>query len=174
MQIAVGGGLTGLALARTLCADHRVTLFENADRLGGLNADDPLLGRPDDEPEADFLQGLARMFHGFDRNVPDFHSATPQGARAQPLQVLNYARRVPTITTRPPDLVVLNTAQLVDNALNNNEVIRQVRAFTQDFQRQLTTTTERAGPGRRVAAADSRRQDDDRPSRCLTPPGLTQ
>jgi hypothetical protein len=49
--------------------------------------------------------------------------------RVQPLQVLDYSRKVPAVTTRHGDFFVLNTAQFVNATLNNNEVIGAVNAF---------------------------------------------
>ena len=51
----------------------------------------------------------------------------------QPLQVLGYSRLVQPPRTRHRDFYVVNTAQFASNTLNNNEVIRNVNAFLEQF-----------------------------------------
>ena len=56
-----------------------------------------------------------------------------RAVKVQPLQVLNYSALVPQTSTRHPDFYVLNTAQFVNNTLNNNEVVGLVNRFFDDY-----------------------------------------
>ena len=89
---------------------------------------DQLLRSPDRDISETFLAGVRHMFPGFDTaSIVSLH--VNRAERVQPLQVLNYSRRVPEITTGHPDFFVLNTAQFVNATLNNNEVVGAVNAF---------------------------------------------
>lgn len=89
---------------------------------------DAWLSKPDDEIRGEFLRGIGVMY-------PDLAEADIIGThvnravKVQPLPVLRYSQLVPHITTRHPDLFVLNTSQFVNSTLNNNEVIRAVDEF---------------------------------------------
>lgn len=89
---------------------------------------DPLLAAPDQEIRDTFLPALSVMY-------PDIEAAGIQGihinraVKVQPLQVIGYSLLVQPARTRHPDFYVLNTAQFVNNTLNNNEVIRNVNRF---------------------------------------------
>ena len=52
----------------------------------------------------------------------------------QPLQVIGYSGLVQQPRTRHADFYVVNTAQFASNTLNNNEVIRSVNAFLEQFE----------------------------------------
>jgi protoporphyrinogen oxidase len=91
-------------------------------------SDDPLFDQPDDEIRRTFLDGLRRMSPGFDDDGIEVATVN-RARRVQPLQVIGYSRLVQPSRTRHPDFDVLNTAQFVDNTLNNNEVIRAVEGF---------------------------------------------
>jgi protoporphyrinogen oxidase len=96
-------------------------------------SDDAALLRPDEELKAEFLAGFRRMF-------PDFPEAEIVGVhlnralKVQPLQVLGYSGLVQPPRTRHADFYVVNTAQFASNTLNNNEVIRSVNAFLEQFE----------------------------------------
>lgn len=95
-------------------------------------SDDAFLKRPDEEIRADVLAGLKTMFPDFDQEcVVSLH--INRAAKVQPLQVLNYSALVPQTSTRHPDFYVLNTAQFVNNTLNNNEVVGLVNRFFDDY-----------------------------------------
>ncbi len=95
-------------------------------------SDDPMLRRPDDEIRAEFMRGFHEMFPDFpDSDIVCVHIS--RAAKVQPLQVLDYSRRVQPPRTRHRDFYVVNSAQFVSNTLNNNEVIRTVNAFLQQF-----------------------------------------
>lgn len=82
----------------------------------------------DSEISESFLAALSRMFPDFDtRSITAVH--VNRARRVQPLQVLDYSRTVPSVTSRHPGLFVLNTTQFVNATLNNNEVIRAVDEF---------------------------------------------
>jgi len=82
----------------------------------------------DSETGDAFLAALARMFPSFDSaSITAVH--VNRARRVQPLQVLDYSRTVPAVTSRHPGLFVLNTTQFVNATLNNNEVIRAVEEF---------------------------------------------
>ncbi len=96
-------------------------------------SDDATLGRPDEELKAEFMAGFRRMF-------PDFPEAEIAGihlnraVKVQPLQVIGYSGLVQTPRTHHADFYVVNTAQFASNTLNNNEVIRSVNAFLEQFE----------------------------------------
>lgn len=89
---------------------------------------DSELDRDEAELQKEFLAGVRIMFP--DLADDDIVSCRIHRARiVQPLQVLGFSDLVPSATTQNPDFFVLNTAQFVNNTLNNNEVIRSVNAF---------------------------------------------
>ena len=96
-------------------------------------SDDAALKRPDAEIVAEFMAGFRRMY-------PDFPESAIAGVhinraiKVQPLQVLGYSSLVQAPRTRHPDFYVVNTAQFASNTLNNNEVIRSVNAFLEQFE----------------------------------------
>ena len=96
-------------------------------------SDDAALGRPDEELKAEFMAGFRRMF-------PDFPESEIAGVhlnraiKVQPLQVIGYSGLVQPPRTRHADFYVVNTAQFASNTLNNNEVIRSVNAFLEQFE----------------------------------------
>ena len=91
-------------------------------------SDDPWMDKTDHEVREVFLQGLQLMFPTFSLdNIVSVH--IHRAAKVQPLQVINYSKLVPTVVTANKDFWVLNTAQLVQDTLNNNAVIRHVEAF---------------------------------------------
>lgn len=107
------------------------------DETAGLNitylpkyvlSDDPLLKASDEEIRERFFAGLREMYPQLDfASIESVH--VNRAVKVQPLQVIDYSTLVPQPTTRHPDFYVLNTAQFVNNTLNNNEVIRTVNAF---------------------------------------------
>jgi len=96
-------------------------------------SDDPVLRLPDDEIRTQFMRGFRSMFPDFpDRDILSVH--VNRATKVQPLQVLDYSAHVQPPGTRHPDFYVVNSAQFVSNTLNNNEVIRTVNAFLQQFE----------------------------------------
>lgn len=95
-------------------------------------SDDATLRRDDEDLKAEFMAGFRRMF-------PDFPESEIAGVflhravKVQPLQVLGYSARVQAPRTQNRDFYVVNTAQFASNTLNNNEVIRSVNAFLDQF-----------------------------------------
>lgn len=95
-------------------------------------SDDPILKAPDEELREQFFAGLREMYPQFDfADIESVH--INRAVKVQPLQVIDYSTLVPQPTTRHPDFYVLNTAQFVNNTLNNNEVIRTVNAFFERY-----------------------------------------
>ncbi len=94
---------------------------------------DPEFQLPDETITQRFFQGARRLF-------PDLHDSDIVGlhlnkaAKVQPLQVLDYSKRVPRVTTRHQDFFVLNTSQFVNSTLNNNAVIRAVNEFVRQHR----------------------------------------
>lgn len=82
---------------------------------------------------------LGRFRHGIDILFPDLAEADIESIhlnrarKVQPLQVIGYSDLIPKVETRHPNFYVLNTAQFVNNTLNNNEVVRNVNAFMERF-----------------------------------------
>jgi protoporphyrinogen oxidase len=96
-------------------------------------SDDPLLGRPDDELRSEFLAGFRRMYPDFpESEIVTMH--INRAVKVQPLQVIGYSDRVQAPRTLHPDFYVVNSAQFASNTLNNNEVIRSVDAFLEQFE----------------------------------------
>ena len=92
-----------------------------------LSTDDELK-RPEEDLRDEFLRGLRIMFP--DLGADDIVSSRIHRAfKVQPLQVLDFSQYIPKSATQHPDFFVHNTAQFVNNTLNNNEVIRAVNAF---------------------------------------------
>ncbi len=89
---------------------------------------DAELRRPEEDLEREFLEGLRLMFPDL-RDEDIVSSRIHRAFKVQPLQVLDFSERIPKSATRHQDFFVHNTAQFVNNTLNNNEVIRAVDAF---------------------------------------------
>jgi protoporphyrinogen oxidase len=105
---------------------------------------DAELRRPEEDLRAEFLDGLRIMFP--ELKDDDIVSARIHRAfKVQPLQVLNFSRLSPKTETRNDDFFVHNTAQFVNNTLNNNEVIRAVDAFMATHGDQLGDVRETIG-----------------------------
>jgi protoporphyrinogen oxidase len=110
-----------------------------------LLSDDPLLRAPDAEIHALFEAGIAQMFP--DLKPADIESLhINRAAKVQPLQVLDYSTLVQRPVTRHADFYVLNTAQFVNNTLNNNEVIRTVNGFLEECGSHFEASAARAMP----------------------------
>ena len=60
--------------------------------------------------------------------------------KVQPLQVLDFSTLTPTTKTRHSDFYVHNTAQFVNNTLNNNAVIEAVDAFVEAYGAEFVAT----------------------------------
>lgn len=96
-------------------------------------SDDATLKRPDEALRVEFMEGFRRMF-------PEFLESDIAGIfinraiKVQPLQVIGYSGLVQAARTQNPDFYVVNTAQFASNTLNNNEVIRSVNAFLEQFE----------------------------------------
>jgi protoporphyrinogen oxidase len=124
-----------------------------AEETAGLNltylpkyvlSDDTKLRLPDDELKLEFMQGFQRMFPKFDRqDIVAIH--INRAFKVQPLQVLDYSTRVQAPRTSHRDFYVVNTAQFVNNTLNNNEVIRNVNAFMEHFGAEFALPSHSSG-----------------------------
>jgi protoporphyrinogen oxidase len=96
-------------------------------------SDDAALRRPDAELKAEFMAGFRRMFPDFpESEIAGVHMN--RAVKVQPLQVIGYSGLVQPPRTRHADFYVVNTAQFANNTLNNNEVIRSVNAFLEQFE----------------------------------------
>jgi protoporphyrinogen oxidase len=110
---------------------------------------DPAFATADDVIVDEFLSGLRTIFPGFDAElIVSVH--VNRAAKVQPLQVLNYSELVPRTRTKNKDFYVLNTAQFVNNTLNNNEVIRATKEF---FSENGSDFGMREAPSERAAGA---------------------
>jgi protoporphyrinogen oxidase len=91
-------------------------------------SDDPILRASDADLKTIFLSGVRAMFPQLAAtDIVDLQ--IQRAVKVQPLQVLNYSQLVQQPTTQHRDFYVLNTAQFVNNTLNNNQVIRTVNEF---------------------------------------------
>lgn len=95
-----------------------------------LLSTDEELRRPEDELREEFLAGL-RLIYPDLKDEEIVGSRIYRAVKVQPLQVLGFSELVPRQTTLHPDFFVLNTAQFVNNTLNNNEVVRAVDQFVE-------------------------------------------
>jgi protoporphyrinogen oxidase len=116
-------------------------------------SDDPILQRSDDDLRALFLDGLHRMFP--ELRADDIESVHINRAiKVQPLQVLNYSSLVQQPRTKHSDFYVVNTAQFVNNTLNNNQVVQTVNAFLDQYGREFAAAApERSTPAGVLRAA---------------------
>lgn len=89
---------------------------------------DPILKKTDQELQDWFLQGLQKLYSGFQPHDVVF-SCINRAFKVQPLQVLHYSSIIPKTHTLHPDFYVLNTTQFVNDTLNNNSVCRLVNEF---------------------------------------------
>ncbi len=110
-----------------------------------LSTDDELK-RPEEELRDEFLSGLRLIFP--DLTEDDIVSSRVHRAiKVQPLQVIDFSKITPKTQTRHPDFYVHNTAQFVNNTLNNNAVIQAVDAFMEscgvEFEVRPTDVVER-------------------------------
>ena len=97
---------------------------------------DPEMRRPEEELQKEFLDGLRVIFPDLD-DEDIVSSRIYRAEKVQPLQVLGFSNMIPKSVTKHPDFFVLNTAQFVNNTLNNNEVIRAVNAFLDCYHSDL-------------------------------------
>jgi protoporphyrinogen oxidase len=112
---------------------------------------DPLLRESDEQIRGPFLEAVRLMFPNF--RAQDIYSIHIHRAlKVQPLQVINYSSLVPKVTTAHPDFFVLNTAQFVNNTLNNNEVIRTVDEFLLKHGSQFEVTRKEMSQSRAMTA----------------------
>jgi protoporphyrinogen oxidase len=99
---------------------------------------DEELKRDEEAIRTEFLAGLRLIYP--DLRDEDIVSARVYRAiKVQPLQVLEFSKIVPRTETRHPDFFVLNTAQFVNNTLNNNEVVHAVDQFIEKYGDSLMT-----------------------------------
>ncbi len=125
-------------------------------------SDDPLLRAPDEEIRERFLAGLREMYPDFDQaDIETLH--INRAIKVQPLQVIDYSQLVPQPRTLHGDFYVLNTAQFVNNTLNNNEVIRTVNSFFDDYGTHFAPQPATASGGARGAAAGAAPAEAARP-----------
>jgi protoporphyrinogen oxidase len=111
-------------------------------------SNDELLGREDDEIREQFMNGARLMFPSLaEDDIVGVH--VNRASKVQPLQVLDYSRIVQSPRTLHPDFYVVNTAQFVNNTLNNNEVVRSAEAFLKEYAADFASSAgqvERAEP----------------------------
>lgn len=93
---------------------------------------DPELMRPEEELREEFLAGVRLMFPDLD-DEDIVSSRIHRAIKVQPLQVLGFSELSPKTTTKHPDFYVHNTAQFVNNTLNNNAVIHAVDQFIEAY-----------------------------------------
>lgn len=94
---------------------------------------DSEMRQPEEQVREDFLRGLRIMFPDLD-DADIVSTRIHRAVKVQPLQVLNFSKIVPKTETRHSDFFILNTAQFVNNTLNNNEVIRAVDTFVNKYR----------------------------------------
>jgi protoporphyrinogen oxidase len=95
-------------------------------------SDDPILQRSDEDLRELFFRGVHEMFPEYPRDhIVSVH--INRAIKVQPLQVLNYSSLVQQPRTKHTDFYVVNTAQFVNNTLNNNQVIQTANAFLQQY-----------------------------------------
>lgn len=97
---------------------------------------DEELRRSDEDIREEFLAGL-RLIYPELTDDQIVSAEIYRAVKVQPLQVLGFSELTPSTRTQHPDFYVLNTAQFVNNTLNNNEVIRAVNAFYSQYGPEL-------------------------------------
>jgi protoporphyrinogen oxidase len=98
-----------------------------------VHSEDPLLSASDEEIKKLFYPGLKKMFPKFKpEHARSIH--INRASKVQPLQVLNFSKIVPKVHMCHQNFFVLNTAQFVNNTLNNNTVIQAVDKFVADYE----------------------------------------
>ena len=113
-------------------ATIEMTALVGVERFGGhslvylpryLTQDDPYWQRSDAEIEAEFLAAMERMYPGFRRaDVVAFQVARVREVLA--LSTLHYTdTALPPTRTSLENVFVVNSAQIAQGTLNNNEVI---------------------------------------------------
>ena len=108
-----------------------------------VHSDSPILSASDDDIREMFFSGLSIMFPDWQkRGVDSVH--INRAKRVQPLQVLDYSKIVPKVSSEHPDFFVLNTSQFTHMTLNNNEVIRAVDEFLTGACAAFNTVANRA------------------------------
>lgn len=113
-------------------------------------SDDPIFRRSDVDIKTEFMRGFRRMFPDFsDGDIVGVH--INRALKVQPLQVLSYSTLVQMPRTLHADFYVVNSAQFVNNTLNNNEVIRTVNDFLHRFASEFPESS-RSTAGRGAAA----------------------
>jgi len=95
-----------------------------------IHSDDPFLRKTDDEISDLFLTGIKKMYPQItEEDIVSVH--VNREFKVQPLQVLNYSKIIPDVSTQHPNFYILNSSQFVNNTLNNNAVIQAVNDFIQ-------------------------------------------
>ncbi len=94
---------------------------------------DAEMRQPEEKVREEFLHGLRIIYPDLD-DADIVSARIHRAVKVQPLQVLNFSEIVPKTATLHPDFFVLNTAQFVNNTLNNNEVIRAVDTFVVQYR----------------------------------------
>jgi len=85
--------------------------------------DDPLFGAPDEEVWKIFHESFSALFP--EVRPEDIHARFVFREKlVQPLPVLYYSQRVPSIVTNIGGLFLANTTQIVNSTLNNNEMVK--------------------------------------------------
>lgn len=104
-----------------------------------MNAEHPYWKKSDEELQRLFMEGVFKLYP--DLKTADIVSAHIHKAyKVQPLQVIDYSKSIPEITTQHPDFYVLNTSQFVNDTLNNNSVVNHVNQFIKEFKTEISET----------------------------------
>ncbi len=93
-----------------------------------LLSTDPEMTKSDEEIAPLFYRGLFKLYPDLKpENIISTH--INRATKVQPLQVINYSKIIPEVGTLHKDFYVLNTAQFVNDTLNNDSVTRHVNRF---------------------------------------------
>jgi protoporphyrinogen oxidase len=85
-------------------------------------ASDPLNNKQDDEIKALFLAALRKVFPCIEeRHV--LHCAVSREKYVQPIQELNFLRRIEGFATPIENLYIINTSMIYNSTLNNNSAV---------------------------------------------------
>jgi len=88
-----------------------------------VSPEDPIFAKSDREIEAEFLQGLERMYPRFKREeVLSFRVSRARQVFA--LTTLNYSQQLPSMIASVPGLYIVNSAHIVNGTLNVNETVQ--------------------------------------------------
>jgi len=91
---------------------------------------DPLFETSDDDVWSLFQKAFKRMFPDLVEDEIERRFVFREKL-VQPLPVLRYSERVPSMRTNIPGIFLANTTQIINSTLNNNEMVKIARRIVE-------------------------------------------